>query len=64
MVAGLPGCLTICQSAGDSDSGANPAGGVGVVAETIALAVRRASDKPVSDGFAEPKVGNRAGPAT
>ncbi len=64
MAAGLPGCFTICQSARAKESGAKPVAGAGVVAEMIAFAVRRASESAVSEGFAEPRLGNRAGPAT
>src|SRR5579859_3273224 len=55
----------ICQSANcPVYSGLKRAKGVGVNAATTAALVRRASVTPVKDGFAEPTVGNRAGPAT
>src|SRR5215813_4998993 len=64
MVAGLFGTFIICQSAGASDSGVNPAVGPGMAADTTAWAVRRERESAVNDGFADPRVGNAAGPAT
>src|SRR3954451_4362229 len=52
----------ICQSAATKERGVNPGSAFGAALSIIDAAVRLARENAVADGFAEPRVGNTAGP--